>query len=311
MIPIHQEKTTNYCIGNTRQSGNYMYQEPPAVFSGKCKCACLTPAPSSPPQSKEGAKRNENKDSEFTLHPNSVSEVHVQTLTLHLPCQVMHPGVLLFSTVPQPAAVPAGRVHVPQKQLSCKEILGKDWKPVVREPGKVMKGGPWLKATINDEKMRSVKRSPATGSGVSSWVGYPIVFSLTMRQQNRWKRTLANVYTLKDAPFGVPLQFASALVPALPASFCFALLASVPSGILPVCLLSNLAFRGCARLPFISPCYPNNFKLDFQVDNQPRAAYIGRTALVPIHQCPSQQSVQDTPNPDNLENFSFRGGGGG
>ncbi len=28
---------------------------------------------------------------------------------------------------------------------------------------------------------------------------------------------------------------------------------------------------------------------DFQVENQPRAAYIGRIALVPIHQCPSQK----------------------
>ncbi len=30
-------------------------------------------------------------------------------------------------------------------------------------------------------------------------------------------------------------------------------------------------------------------ELDFQEENQPRAAYIGRTALVPIHQCPSQK----------------------
>ncbi len=75
-------------------------------------------------------------------------------------------------------------------------------------------------------------------------------------------------------------------------------------------------------------------KLDFQVDNQLGAAYIGRTALVSIHQCPSQQcvqdtanpddlekkfcigvtrtirqSVRDTPNPDNLEHFSFQRGG--
>ncbi len=30
-------------------------------------------------------------------------------------------------------------------------------------------------------------------------------------------------------------------------------------------------------------------KLDFQVENQPRAAYISRKALVPICQCPSQE----------------------
>ncbi len=53
--------------------------------------------------------------------------------------------------------------------------------------------------------------------------------------------------------------------------------------------------------------YHTHVQLDFQVDNQPRAAYIGRTA--PIHQCPSQQCVRDTANPDNLENFSFQGGG--
>ncbi len=33
-------------------------------------------------------------------------------------------------------------------------------------------------------------------------------------------------------------------------------------------------------------------KLDFQVENQPRAAYIGRTALVPICQYPSQKMSQ-------------------
>ncbi len=30
-------------------------------------------------------------------------------------------------------------------------------------------------------------------------------------------------------------------------------------------------------------------KLDFQVENQPRAVYIGRTALVPIYQYPIQK----------------------
>ncbi len=34
------------------------------------------------------------------------------------------------------------------------------------------------------------------------------------------------------------------------------------------------------------------FELDFQVENQPLAAYIGRTALVPICQCPSQEMSQ-------------------
>ena len=54
---------------------------------------------------------------------------------------------------------------------------------------------------------------------------------------------------------------------------------------------------------------PSPIKLDFQVGSVQRAAYIGRTALVPIHQCPSQQCVRDTANPDNLENFSLQGGG--
>ncbi len=42
-------------------------------------------------------------------------------------------------------------------------------------------------------------------------------------------------------------------------------------------------------------------ELDFQVENQPRAAYIGRTALVPIYQYPSQKMSE-------LKNFC-RGGG--
>ncbi len=53
-------------------------------------------------------------------------------------------------------------------------------------------------------------------------------------------------------------------------------------------------------------------QLDFQVENQPRAAYIGRTALVPICQDSSQQISQlkkNCPrgggNSDNLFNFDI------
>ncbi len=46
----------------------------------------------------------------------------------------------------------------------------------------------------------------------------------------------------------------------------------------------------------------HQLKLDFQVENQPRAAYIGRKALVLIYQGPSQQMSQ-------LKKICARGGG--